>query len=80
MHSELPEFSGMWSFCSRRGGKGCLHFLVMLFGSSLSFFFFMSSAKHLKPNIPNGLTEPRVLDVPTVAGEPGFFKESERDK
>lgn len=31
----------------------------------------MSSGKHLKLNIPNERTEPQVLDVPMVAGEPG---------
>lgn len=34
----------------------------------------MSSDKHLKPNIPNELSEPGVLDVPRAAGEPGSFK------
>lgn len=74
MHSDLPEFGELWGFCSRREREGSLYFLVMFFCSSQSFLFFMSSDKHLKLNIPNELTEPQVLDVPMVAGEPGSFK------
>lgn len=62
-------------FCGRRERKGSLWgYFVMFFCSLLSFLFFMSSDKHLKPNIPNELSEPGVLDVPRAAGEPGSFK------
>lgn len=75
MHSELPEFSELWIFVAEGKEKGvCGVFLVMFFCSSLSFLLFVSSDKHLKPNVRDEMSEPGVLDIPRAAGEPGSFK------